>query len=107
MVLEAVKHLLFYSSYVSGFTFLNHNYQSLSGRAVRVICQKEVDGNTLNVVIEVHYISIKEYEITVKTAMSKEDFKLSDGQYAVEILNEDSSVLRKLQRGKIVEIYSI
>jgi hypothetical protein len=107
LVIQVIKHLLFYSAVVKNFTFLNHNYQYSTGRAIRIVCQKIANGSLLNVPIEVHFISIDEYEITVITAMSKDDFTLSDGQYAIEILGKNNSILKKSDRGKIMDVYEI
>jgi len=108
LALESLKHLLFYSAYIKNFTFLNHNYSgNNSGNSLRIVCQKEIDGELLNAVIEVHFKLLNEFEITVKTAMRNNDFKLSEGQYAIEIFEEDSSVLKQMVKGKIQEIFSV
>lgn len=103
LVLEAMKHLLLYSAYVTGFTFINHEPKNY--RAVRVVLKTPSNGTMLNVVIEVHYLSMNNYEITVKTAMCTDNFMTSDGQYSIEI-EDVSSTLYKNNRGKNVEIYS-
>ena len=108
LVLNSVKHLLFYSSCIKNFTFLNHNGNLVvGGRAIRIICQQDSGGDMLNAVIEVHYKSLSEYEITVITAMSNNNFKLSDGQYAIEIIDLDSSVLKLMIKGRVTEVCSI
>ncbi len=100
--------MLFYSSYLKNFTFLNYNgIGADSDRAIRIVCQKEFDDELLNVVIECHYSSLNSYEITVKTAMRTNDFKLSDGQYAIEVLNEDNSYLKKMTKGRLSDICAI
>ena len=68
--------------------------------------QEEFDGTKLNVVIEAHFLDINRYEITVKTAMSTDDFKMSMGQYCIEIQG-DSSILRRKDNKQMVEICSI
>jgi hypothetical protein len=104
LVLDAIKHLLFYSSVVPGFAFINSGKNE---RASRIVCQREMDEVMLNVVIEVHYKSLCEYEVTVKTAMRVDDFIMSDGQYAVELFGIDNSVLKLKARKKVEEILEI
>lgn len=60
----------------------------------------------LNVVIEAHFLDISRCEITVKTAMCVDDFKMSTGQYFIEF-QEDGSVLKKLDNGKVMEVSNI
>lgn len=106
IVEEALKHLIVYSAIVKNFTFLNHN--AVKGeRALRVICQKEFDSGKTNVTIEGHFVSLNEFEITIVTAIQKNDYQPSDGQYAVELLGNGNSILYHCARGKITEISSI
>ncbi len=107
LVLQSVKHLLFYSACVKNFTFLNHTEIGNTGRVNRIVCQRVTDDGMLNVAIEAHYKSLKEYEITVKTAMCTDDFKLGDNQYVVEISGDDSSILKCMINRKVTEICSI
>jgi ribosome-binding protein aMBF1 (putative translation factor) len=68
--------------------------------------QEPTDEGRLNIVIEAHLINLDTYEITVKTAMRNDSFKISDGQFALEIF-ENESVLKRMERGKIIEIYRL
>lgn len=104
LVLRSFNHLLFYGAVIKGFTFLNH--PGIATGSVRVVLQEFINDTTLNVVIEVHYVNIYKYEVTVKTAMAIDDFRITDGQYVVE-LQEDSSFLKKNEKGQIKEIMSI
>lgn len=106
LVMQSVPHLMCYSAILPNFTFLNYNYDKLKGRAMRVVCQREVNGNMLNVVIEAHFVSMKLYEITIITAMQNEQFRMSDGQYRLELF-DDGSLLRKLQRQNFIEVGSL
>lgn len=106
IVEEALRHLILYSGSVKNFTFLNHNPES-GGRNLRVVCQKNFDGQKTNVTIEAHIISLNEFEITIVTAIQKNDYQPSDGQYAVELLGNDNSILVQSSRGKITDISSI
>lgn len=104
LVLRSFKHLILYSSLIKGFTFLNH--PAIATNSARVVLQEFIDEAMLNVVIEVHFVDIYTYEVTVKTAMSTDHFRISDGQYAIE-LDGDSSILKKCERGTLKEIISI
>ncbi len=106
LIVNAIKHLLFYSSRVKGFTFLNHDTSPLD-RTVNIVLQDSYSESImLNVVIEAHFVNFKKYEITVKTAMRINGFNLFEGQYAIEFLDKDSSVLKRLDTHNIVHIYS-
>jgi len=85
--------MILYSNLVKGFSFLNRNLQHHE-RPLRIVLQEQTGPGLLNVVIEAHYLDIGKYEITVKTAMCKDDYYLSDNQYAIE-LDGDGSILKK------------
>lgn len=107
LVMEAVKHLMFYSGVVKNFKFLNYKPNPADGRLLRVVCQKVIEGHKLNVIIECHAIKLDMFEITIITALQKEDFEISDGQYSIELLGAGNSTLFHCSRGKLVEISSI
>jgi hypothetical protein len=104
LVLKSMKHLIAYSSVLKSFTFTNHELNS--ERACRIVLQEPTNDQRLNVVIEAHLISVDQYEITVKTAMRNDAFKLSDGQFALEIFDNES-VLKKMERGVLKEVYNL
>lgn len=104
LVLRSIKHLLFYSGYVANFKFLNR--VELGGPVIRTLCKESTPNGMLNVAIEAHYIGLNRYEITVKTAMCVDDFRLSDGQYAIE-LHGDGSTLSRMVKKKLEEILTI
>jgi hypothetical protein len=85
LVKRSVKHMILYSTFVKGFTFLNRNVQRHE-RSTRIVLQEQVDLGLLNVVIEAHYLDINKYEITVVTAMCKNDYVPSDNQYVIELM---------------------
>ena len=103
LVRRSLKHLLFYSTVAAGFKFMNVNSNQ---PPVRIVLQEELEGIKLNVVIEAHFLDINRYEITVKTAMCTNDFRISMGQYCIEI-QEDNSSLTRCDNKKLVEIFSI
>jgi hypothetical protein len=106
IVQESLKHLMVYSATVKNFTFLNHNAPK-GGRNLRIVCQKFYKENKTNVTIEGHLISLNEFEITIVTAIQKNEYQPSDGQYAVELLGAGNSTLIHCNRGNLNEISHI
>ena len=104
LVLRSMKHLVAYSSILHSFVFINH--ANKDSRAQRIVLQESTEEGILNVVIEAHLVEIDIYEITVKTAMRNDNFKISDGQFALEIIDNES-VLKRMERGKLKEIYAL
>jgi len=104
LIKNSVSHLIFYSSLIKGFTFLNH--YPIIGQPHRILLQRELNKSLLNVLIQVHFIQRNVFEITVITAMCVDDFRLASGQYAVEIQG-DSSFLKKFENKKFIEISSV
>lgn len=105
LVLKAVPSLILFSSIIEGFTFLNHP-DNFSGKINKVVIIDSNNDIPLNIVIEVHFIDIREYEITVKTAMQVDSFRIFDGQYCIDI-DVDTISLKKNQRGGIKTILTI
>jgi hypothetical protein len=101
LVTRSMRHLIAYSSILKNFTFIN--YELNGERANRIILQESTEDGMLNVVIEAHLIDPTTYEITVKTAMREDSFKISDGQFALEIIDNES-ILKRMERGHIKEI---
>jgi hypothetical protein len=99
-----MKHLIAYSSILKTFTFINHELHG--GRANRIVLQEETVDGKLNIVIEAHIVDVDTYEITVITAMCEEFFFISDGQFVVEI-SDNESVLKKNERGQVKEVYNL
>lgn len=104
LVKKAMNHLMTYSAIVKGFTFINSAPNN--GRNERVVLQEDTNYGLLNVVIEVHLIEVGSYEVTVKTAMCTDSFLLSDGQYAIQIIDNES-ILKKKERQVLREIYNL
>lgn len=100
LVLASIRHLMYYSSCVKGFSFLNHD-DPPKGRENRVVIQTNSSIETLNVIIQAHHIDLNEYEVTVKTAKMQNDWRLSVGQYALELFEDDAnaSILWQEERG--------
>lgn len=105
LVRRSVKHMLVYSTLVSGFAFLNRDLKPYE-RPLRIVLQEQTKHGLLNVVIEAHFIEVDYYEITVKTAMCKDDYKLFDNQYSIE-LDGDGSILKKSDKRGVNEVQAI
>lgn len=103
LVRKSVKHLAVYSSCVKNFTFINT--QPGIG-ATRIILRELLADTTLHVVIEVHLISINQFEITVKTAMCEDHFKIAAGSYCLEF-DGDNSILFKMDNGALVKVFEL
>ena len=101
LVTRSIEHLVAYSSILKNFTFIN--YELNGERANRIVLQESTEDGMLNVVIEVHLINSTTYEITVKTAMREDSFKISDSQFALEIIDNES-ILKRMEKGHIKEI---
>jgi hypothetical protein len=105
LVRRCLKHMITYSTLIKGFNFLNQNLQRHE-RPIRIVLQDQTDHGLLSVVIEAHYVELAKYEITVKTAMCKDDYYLSDNQYAIELIG-DGSVLKKCDVKIVREVCAI
>lgn len=60
----------------------------------------------LNIVTEFHWMELLHYEVTVKTAMVTDTFRLSDGQFAVR-LNDSGCVILKMENNKPREVVQL
>ena len=104
LVRDAIKHLVYYSFKVKGFAFIDDD--APLGKHLRIILQREDSaGNMLNVIIEIHFVNLEEYEVTIITAMKVNDFFTVDGQYIIELYDDNGSSLKRRERGKLTEIY--
>jgi hypothetical protein len=101
LVSRSIKHLFWYSTVVGGFHFVN--YEVARHFPKRVVLRETIEGSTLNVVIEVHFLSVTHYEVTVITAMVTDDFKIASGQFWVEI-KQEHSCLGKIDDGKVLDL---
>ncbi|TKC63521.1 hypothetical protein FBD94_03940 [Pedobacter hiemivivus] len=102
IVISSAKHLLFYALKVKPFSFANFE---VNLRNPRITITKNIEGETkLNIVIECHYLSLNRFEVTVITALRKNDFRFNDGEYKIEIYEDETSILYKNEKGKIKTI---
>lgn len=101
---RSIEHLFFYSTVVKGFNFVN--YRVNKKHSTRIVLQEAMFGSTLNVVIEVYFLSVNHFEVTVITAFVNDNFKMGYGQYCIK-LQQDRSLLKQFNHGKFFEICSI
>lgn len=100
LLIEAAKHLFYYSIRSKSFTFVNFE---VVPRPDRIVLTKECDGEEpLNIVVEYHYLSLNKYEVTLITAMKTGGFRISDGQYQLILHPDETSSLMKLQQNKLM-----
>lgn len=104
LLLKATKHLIYFALKIKGFSFINFD----EGFKQRVtLTQHFDDGNEdLNVVVEYHYLSMHKYEVTVITALRKNNFYFNDGSYQVKLYDDLSSELNKNELRKIKAVGS-
>lgn len=100
LVSKSIQHLIYYCFKVKNFTFVNFEE---GGRSTRILLQKDTNPETLNVVVEFHHLSNNRYEVTVITALVVDDFRLSDGQYAI-LIDDESSTLFKFDNKILVQV---
>jgi hypothetical protein len=98
LVENSFKHLLYYSSIISTFNFINCKGSQIL-RNSRIVLQKKQDDTILNCVIEVHNNTVNIFELTVITAMCNDDFRISDGQFFI-YLDHYNSILYKRVKNK-------
>jgi hypothetical protein len=103
LVIKAFNYLLYFSSLVKGFAFINND--KFHNPPIRVLLKEQDDsGLPLNVLIEAHSLGLNKYELTIITALRTDEFRMADGQYMVEF-QEDTSVLKKKTGNIFNEIF--
>ena len=102
LVIKSFKHLLYYCLKHKDFSFINH--PPPKSRNIRVVLRQLFNNKEpLNVAVEYHFLKLNSYEVTIKTAMSVEQFDLGDGQYLIEF-NENESTLYSFRKRQLNEI---
>lgn len=99
LIVRSIKHLFFYSSTLMNFKFINLD----SNNAIRINLRDTTHPVPLNVVIEVHYHELNEFEITVKTALCVSDFWKKQGRHTLEI-DQETSILYRCDNGKFTKL---
>ena len=99
---DAIPYLMLCSATHAGFRFLNHD--GSPDETVKTVLQRPTAAGMLNVVIWSHMIDPTFFEITIKTAMVVENFRMDFGQYAVEISDNDVILKKMLERRVLHEV---
>jgi hypothetical protein len=92
IIKEALPYMMLFSSVIKNFSFLNKH--PFIGNPNRVLIKKDTPNGLLNVIIQAHFKENLTLEITVITAMCVEDFRLAEGQYAIELLENEAHLLK-------------
>lgn len=91
LVKKSIPHL-FYYSLKHAFKFIN--FPPKTGLPQRLVLQEVSNtSDTLNTVVEFHFLDTNKYEVTVRTAMCVENFKIQDNQYVVQFAEDESNLL--------------
>lgn len=106
LVKRSIKHLISYSSKLDTFRFLNSSTVFVTKKE-RIVCQQEVDNSSLNVVIEAHYKVLNVIEVTIVTAMVVDSFNINDGQYVLVMIDNDNSILKRMNKTTLITIHNI
>ncbi len=104
LVRRSMNHLFTYSTLLKTFHFINDENQGVY--VSRVVLQERMDDRFLNVVIEAHYLEVSMFEITIKTAMCTEEFRIADGQFVLQV-DGNQSTLKRMERGTLREIHHL
>lgn len=105
LIIQSFKYLIDFYLRFPKFTFINFFEKGKINRKRLVLQDYKIDG-ILNVVIEIHFLDVSKYEITVVTAMSISDFKIADGQFVLSF-SSSKIVLKKMENKILKEIYKV
>ncbi len=103
MIKRSFRLFLACGAVLKSFHFVNH--PGNTERIARVHIQEAQDLGKVNLTIEVHYIDIATYELTIITGIVKEDFYIGDGQFVLE-LDEEGTIMRKLDNKVLKAVFS-
>lgn len=100
LIKKALPHLIYYSIKHKAFQFVNH--PPPRNRALRVVLKDNFSNDiTLNIIVEYHFFDTNIYEVTVVTAMRKEEFSISVGQY--ELIFDNNFSILNLRNGNTIQ----
>ncbi|QSB27603.1 hypothetical protein [Flavobacterium sp. CLA17] len=102
---KALSHLIFYSLKHKTFKFIS--YPPPKQKPMSVVLKEIFSDNiTLNVVAEFHGLEIGQYEITIRTAMRKDNYEIFDGDHEI-LFDGESSMLNFKVENKLTNIDKI
>ncbi|MBP6432002.1 MAG: hypothetical protein KA319_09555 [Ferruginibacter sp.] len=102
LIRKSIHYLIVFSAAIKNFNFLN---PTKTQNPIRIVLRDSNVPEILNVAIEAHIISPTNYEITVKTAMLIENFKMATGQYMIDSQGDAISLL-KFENKTFIEVFS-
>jgi hypothetical protein len=105
IIQDSFPYLIYISCFSNSFHFINSPINNTSP-LIRIVLQKNTENGILNVVAEYHFIEFNKMEITVKTAMVVDNFKISDGQFVL-FIDDQGCVLKKLTNKTLQDIYML
>ncbi|TDP04020.1 hypothetical protein [Flavobacterium sp. 245] len=94
--------ILKYFNFKNGkFQFVNFPPKKI--RPIRIVLKQIFEENeTLNIIAEYNFIELNLYEVTVITALRKENFTLSDGQYGIVFDFDKIKLMFKVRGNEIL-----
>lgn len=97
LIERTFEYVLYFSLKHKDFLFVN--FPPSKTRNIRIVLKQSfTNDESLNVVVEYQFLGFGQYEVTVITAMRKDNFELSNGQYALEFV-EGLIELKHNQKG--------
>lgn len=99
LIRTSVKYLIACCTLFPTFCFVHHS--SFGGRASTIVLQR----GTLNVAIQAHYMDVNKIEITVITALLTDGFRLTMGQFALE-MHDEGPILKRKNNNTVEEIFT-
>lgn len=103
--LEVIKDLVIRSfTYLLNLYLKSPNFKFIKyiedrKRDIRTVLKETIDEKTLNIVIETHYLKNSKFEITIKTAMVVDNFRISDNQYVLFVKEKEADLKRFANKG--------
>ncbi len=104
LVIMSIRHMIYYSAAYEKFSYLNYNIQRYARNRSTVVIERVIGDLKLNALVEVHFNKINEYELTVITTMVEDSFWKHPGQFVIEIIDYDTSVLKQLIDKKLIPV---
>lgn len=87
---KSIHHLDWYCRTVKEFAYDN---KPDGGFRIKVALQETIDRQMLNVVIEVHLLSLNSIRLTVITATLNDGFRFREGQYGIVFKGNNSQLI--------------
>ena len=105
-IIKAFKFLIDIYFRYPQFKFINYFEKGKATSKIRFVIQEFHSSGILNTVIEIHFLDVGKYEITIITAMEVDDFNISDGQYTLRLSSSKIS-LQKMINKNLKELYFV